>query len=91
MVEDVLNGVKNNSEEHFRGRVEEKPSLMNLNFKQNRNKDNEVLKMHMRNEVISFEFLKEFWEDIKVDVLKFITKFHINGCIVRWVNSSFIV
>ena len=36
----------------------DRPSLMNLNFKQNGNKDNEVLKMHMRNRV-SYEFLKK--------------------------------
>lgn len=35
--------------------------------------------------------MKEFWEDVKTDFMRVMTKFHANGRIVKGVNCSFIV
>ncbi|PNX83760.1 cysteine-rich receptor-like protein kinase, partial [Trifolium pratense] len=40
---------------------------------------------------VNFEFVKEFWEDIKVDFLRVMTEFHTNGRLVKGVNCSFVV
>ncbi|MCI00811.1 transposon TX1 putative protein, partial [Trifolium medium] len=39
---------------------------------------------------VSFDFLKEFWEDIKGDFLRFLNEFHENGRLTKGVNSTFI-
>ena len=40
---------------------------------------------------VNFGFLKEFWEDVKGDVMHFITDFHRNGRLTRGINNTFIV
>jgi len=38
----------------------------------------------------SFGFIKDFWEDIKGDVIRFISDFHRNGKLTRGINNTFI-
>jgi len=38
----------------------------------------------------NFGFLKEFWDDVKGDVMRFITDFHRNGKLTKGINSTFI-
>jgi len=40
---------------------------------------------------VNIGFLKEFWDDVKGDVMNFITDFHRNGRLTRGINSEFIV
>ncbi|GAU15784.1 hypothetical protein TSUD_236000 [Trifolium subterraneum] len=40
---------------------------------------------------VDFEFVKEFWEDIKLDFLRVMTEFHTSGRLVKGVNCSFVV
>ena len=40
---------------------------------------------------VHFGFLKDFWDDVKGDVMHFITDFHRNGWLTRGINISFIV
>lgn len=40
---------------------------------------------------INFNFLKEFWEDIKLKFMRFLTEFHDNGRLVKGLNCIFIV
>jgi hypothetical protein len=39
---------------------------------------------------VSFGFLKEFWDLIKDDFMRFMTEFHRNGKLTKGVNSTFI-
>jgi hypothetical protein len=39
---------------------------------------------------INFGFLKEFWPELKGDIMRFITEFHQNGKFNRGINSTFI-
>jgi hypothetical protein len=39
---------------------------------------------------ISFGFIKEFWDLLKVDVMHFIMEFHRNGRLTKGINSTFI-
>ena len=39
---------------------------------------------------VNFGFIKDFWEDIKGDVMRFITDFHRNGKLTRGINTTFI-
>jgi hypothetical protein len=39
---------------------------------------------------INFGFIKEFWEDLSVDVMLFITEFHRNGKLTKGINNTFI-
>ena len=39
---------------------------------------------------INFGFIKEFWDIMKEDVMRFIVKFHQNGRLARGINSTFI-
>lgn len=39
---------------------------------------------------INFGFLKDFWSDIKKDVLRFVHKFHHDGRLSKGINCSFI-
>ena len=39
---------------------------------------------------VNFGFIKEFWEDIKGDVMRFISNFHRNGKLRRGINTTFI-
>jgi len=39
---------------------------------------------------VNFGFIKEFWEQLKGDVLHFISDFHRNGKLARGINSTFI-
>jgi hypothetical protein len=39
---------------------------------------------------INFGFLKEFWPELKGDIMRFITEFHRNGKLTRGINSTFI-
>jgi hypothetical protein len=39
---------------------------------------------------VNFRFIKESWEDIKGDVMRFISDFHQNGKLTRGINSTFI-
>jgi len=39
---------------------------------------------------VNLGFSKEFWEDIKGDVMRFISDFHRNGKLTRGINSTFI-
>jgi hypothetical protein len=39
---------------------------------------------------INFGFMKEFWPELKGDIMRFITEFHRNGKLTRCINSTFI-
>lgn len=39
---------------------------------------------------INFGFIKEFWVDLKEDVMRFMSDFHRNGKLTRGINSTFI-
>jgi len=39
---------------------------------------------------VNFGFIKEFWEDIKGDVMRFISDFHRNGKLTIGINTTFI-
>jgi hypothetical protein len=39
---------------------------------------------------VSLGFIKDFWEDMKEDIIRFLVEFHENGKIVKGINSSFI-
>jgi len=39
---------------------------------------------------VNFGFLKEFWIDMKQDIMRFMTEFHRNGRLSRGINSTFI-
>lgn len=39
---------------------------------------------------LNFKFIKQFWQILKPDVLRFIDEFHANGIIPRGANASFI-
>ncbi|MCH79613.1 cysteine-rich receptor-like protein kinase, partial [Trifolium medium] len=39
---------------------------------------------------INFGFLKEFWNELQVDLMRFISEFHRNGKLTRGINSTFI-
>jgi hypothetical protein len=39
---------------------------------------------------INFGFLKEFWPELKEDIMRFITEFHRNGKLSKGINSTFI-
>ena len=39
---------------------------------------------------VNFGFIKDFWEDIKGDVMRFISEFHRNGILSRGINTTFI-
>jgi len=39
---------------------------------------------------VNFGFIKEFWEELKGDVMRFITDFHRNGKLTRGINTTFI-
>lgn len=39
---------------------------------------------------VNFGFIKEFWEDIKIDFMRVMIDFHTNGRITKGANSSFI-
>ena len=38
----------------------------------------------------NFKFIKQFWQILKPDVLRFIDEFHANGVIPKGANASFI-
>lgn len=40
---------------------------------------------------VNFGFVKEFWYDLKEDVMRFLTEFHRNGKLSKGINSTFIV
>jgi hypothetical protein len=39
---------------------------------------------------VNFGFYKDFWEDLKVDVMRFISEFHRNGKLTKGLNATFI-
>jgi hypothetical protein len=39
---------------------------------------------------VTFGFIKDFWEDMKGDVMRFISEFHRNGKLTKGLNSTFI-
>ena len=39
---------------------------------------------------LNFKFIKEFWDGMKMDVLRFLDKFHANGCFPKGSNASFL-
>jgi hypothetical protein len=39
---------------------------------------------------INFGFYKEFWEDLRGDVMRFISEFHRNGKLTKGINTTFI-
>jgi hypothetical protein len=39
---------------------------------------------------INFGFFKDFWVDLKGDVMRFISEFHRNGKLTKGLNSTFI-
>jgi hypothetical protein len=39
---------------------------------------------------ITFSFYKDFWEDLRGDVMRFISEFHRNGKLTKGLNSTFI-
>lgn len=40
---------------------------------------------------VNFGFIKEFWVELKDDIMRFITEFHRNGKLVKGINTTFIV
>ena len=40
---------------------------------------------------VNFGFIKDFWLDLKDDVMRFVSEFHRNGKLVKGVNSTFII
>jgi len=40
---------------------------------------------------VNFGFLKEFWTEVKVDVMRFVSEFHRNGKLAKGINATFIV
>jgi len=39
---------------------------------------------------ITFGFIKEFWQELKDDFMRFVGEFHRNGRLTKWVNATFI-
>ena len=39
---------------------------------------------------VNFKFIKQFWQLLKPDILRFIDEFHVNGVFPRGCNASFI-
>jgi len=39
---------------------------------------------------VNFGFIKEFWEELKDDVMRFISEFHRNGKFMKGINNTFI-
>ncbi|GAU32087.1 hypothetical protein TSUD_152920 [Trifolium subterraneum] len=39
---------------------------------------------------VNFGFLKEFWAELKSDIMRFLSKFHQNGRLAKGINSTFI-
>jgi hypothetical protein len=39
---------------------------------------------------VSFGFIKDFWDMLKADVMRFLTEFHRNGRLAKGINSTFI-
>ena len=39
---------------------------------------------------VNFGFIKEFWEELKSDVMRFISEFHRNGRLTKGINNTFI-
>jgi len=39
---------------------------------------------------VNFGFIKDFWEDLKGDIMRFISEFHRNGKLTRGINSTFV-
>jgi len=39
---------------------------------------------------VNFGFIKEFWEELKDDVMRFISEFHRNGKLTKGINNTFI-
>jgi len=39
---------------------------------------------------INIGFIKDFWEELKEDLLCFLTELHCNGKLIRGINSTFI-
>jgi len=39
---------------------------------------------------VNFGFIKDFWEDMKVEILRFVTDFHQNGKLSKGINNTFI-
>lgn len=40
---------------------------------------------------VSFGFIKELWNELKVDVMRFVYEFHRNGKLAKCINATFIV
>jgi len=39
---------------------------------------------------VNFGFIKDFWDDMKVDLLRFVSEFHRNGKLLKGINNTFI-
>jgi len=39
---------------------------------------------------INFDFIKDFWLDLKEDIMRFVTEFHRNGKLTKAINTTFI-
>jgi hypothetical protein len=39
---------------------------------------------------INFGFIEEFWQDMKDDIMRFISEFHRNGKLTKGINNTFI-
>jgi hypothetical protein len=39
---------------------------------------------------VSFGLVKEFWEELKEDFIRFLLEFHVNGKLVKGINGTFI-
>ena len=39
---------------------------------------------------INFGFIKEFWQDIKSEIMRFIVEFHWNSKLMKGINNTFI-
>jgi hypothetical protein len=39
---------------------------------------------------VNFGFIKDFWVDMKDDLMRFVTEFHCNGKLMKGINNTFI-
>ncbi|WJX34558.1 hypothetical protein P8452_22662 [Trifolium repens] len=66
---------------HFNGVDLERPGIDNLHFRHYKSPGPDD---------INFGFYKDFWEDLRSDVMRFISEFHRNGKLTKGINSTFI-
>ncbi|GAU51099.1 hypothetical protein TSUD_411800 [Trifolium subterraneum] len=66
---------------HFKATNVERPGVDNLRFKSYKSPGPDS---------IYFGFIKDFWAELRGDVMRFISEFHRNGKLTKGINSTFI-